>query len=61
MRRKRNVFDMSMHIEQHIDKCEYCKNNAQYVIFGRTFFGGIFWRLLCEDCHHKWIKGELFI
>ena len=52
---------MSMHIEQHIDKCEYCKNNAQYAIFGRTFFGGIFWRLLCEDCHHKWIKGELFI
>ncbi len=61
MRRKRNVFDMFMHIEQHIDKCEYCKSNAQYMVYSRMIWGTYFWRLLCEECHHKWIKGELYI
>jgi len=46
MRGYKNKMDMT----EKIDKCNRCKNKAEYLNIKQGFMGNLTWEFLCEDC-----------
>lgn len=59
--KKINISQVSSWRIMKPDRCEICGKDAEYVLRAFSFWRGIRYAHLCEECRRNWINGILCV